>query len=58
MRKKGKSAKNMFKVKNKNFEFGDETSKLTSYFLFNLQREKILNNKNTFDFLNKKINKM
>ena len=58
MKKKGKSAKNIFKVKNKNFEFGDETSKLTSYFLFNLQREKILNNKNTFDFLNKKINKM
>ena len=54
MKKKGKSAKNIFKVKNKNFEFGDENSKLTSYFLFNLQREKILNNKNTFEFLNKK----
>ena len=48
MKRKGQSAKNIFKVKNKNFEFGDENSKLTSYFLFNLQREKILNNKNTF----------
>ena len=54
MKKKGQSAKNIFKVKNKNFEFGDENSKLTSYFLFNLQREKILNNKNTFEYLNKK----
>ena len=53
MKKKGQSAKNIFKVKNKNFEFGDENSKLTSYFLFNLQREKILNNKNTFEYLNK-----
>ena len=31
---------------------------LTSYFLFNLQREKMLNNKNTFEFLTKKIIKM
>ena len=54
MKRKGQSAKNIFKVKNKNFEFGDENSKLTSYFLFNLQREKILNNKNTFEYLNKK----
>ena len=54
MKKKGQSAKNIFKVKNKNFEFGDENSKLTSYFLFNLQREKILNNKKTFEYLNKK----
>ena len=54
MKKKGQSAKNIFKVKNKNFEFGDENSKLTSYFLFNLQREKILNNKNTFEYLSKK----
>ena len=54
MKKKGQSAKNIFKVKNKNFEFGDENSKLTSYFLFNLQREKILNNKNKFEYLNKK----
>ena len=54
MKKKGQSAKNIFKVKNKNFEFGDENSKLTSYFLFNLQREKIINNKNTFEYLNKK----
>ena len=53
MKRKGQSAKNIFKVKNKNFEFGDENSKLTSYFLFNLQREKILNNKNTFEYLNK-----
>ena len=45
MKRKGQSAKNIFKVKNKNFEFGDENSKLTSYFLFNLQREKILNKK-------------
>ena len=54
MKRKGQSAKNIFKVKNKNFEFGDENSKLTSYFLFNLQREKILNNKNTFEYLSKK----
>ena len=54
MKRKGQSAKNIFKVKNKNFEFGDENSKLTSYFLFNLQREKILNNKKTFEYLNKK----
>ena len=54
MKRKGQSAKNIFKVKNKNFEFGDENSKLTSYFLFNLQREKILNNKNAFEYLNKK----
>ena len=54
MKRKGQSAKNIFKVKNKNFEFGDENSKLTSYFLFNLQREKILNNKNMFEYLNKK----
>ena len=54
MKRKGQSAKNIFKVKNKNFELGDENSKLTSYFLFNLQREKILNNKNTFEYLNKK----
>ena len=54
MKRKGQSAKNIFKVKNKNFEFGDENSKLTSYFLFNLQREKILNNKNTFEYSNKK----
>ena len=54
MKRKGQSAKNIFKVKNKNFEFGDENSKLTSYFLFNLQREKILNNKNIFEYLNKK----
>ena len=58
IKRKGHSAKNIFKVKNKNFEFDDENNKLTSYFLFNLQREKMLNNKNTFEFLTKKINKM
>ena len=57
-KRKGQSAKNIFKVNNKKFEFGDENSKLTSYFLFNLQREKILDNKNTFEYLNKKINKI
>ena len=58
IKRKGHSAKNIFKAKNKNFEFDDENNKLTSYFLFNLQREKMLNNKNTFESLTKKINKM
>ena len=36
IKRKGHSSKNIFKVKNKNFEFDDENNKLTSYFLFNL----------------------
>ena len=53
LKRKGNSAKNIFKVKNKNFEFDTGNNKLTTYFLFNLQREKILNNKNTLEFLRK-----
>ena len=55
--RKGSSAKNIHKIKNKNFEFDIGNNKLTSYFLFNLQREKLLNNHNTMEFIRKKNRK-
>jgi hypothetical protein len=57
LKRKGSSAKNIHKIKNKNFEFDIGNNKLTSYFLFNLQREKLLNNHNTMEFIRKKNRK-
>ena len=57
LKRKGKSAKNIHKIKNKNFEFDEVNNKLTKYFLFNLQREKILNNKNFLKFIKEKTPK-
>ena len=58
LKRKGSSAKNIHKIKNKNFEFDIGNNKLTSYFLFNLQREKLLNNHNTMEFIRKKNRKL
>ena len=57
LKRKGKSAKNIHKIKNKNFEFDVINNKLTKYFLFNLQREKILNNKKFFKYIKEKTPK-
>ena len=57
LKRKGKSAKNIHKIKNKNFEFDEVNNKLTKYFIFNLQREKILNNKNFLKFIKEKTPK-
>ena len=57
LKRKGQSAKNIHKIKNKNFEFEIENNKLTKYFLFNLQREKVLNNKNLIKFIRQKTPK-
>ena len=57
LKRKGQSAKNIHKIKNKNFEFDIENNRLTKYFIFNLQREKILNNKNFIKFIKQKTPK-
>ena len=57
LKRKGQSAKNIHKNKDKNFEFDLENNKLTKYFIFNLQREKILNNKNLIKFIKQKTPK-
>ena len=57
LKRKGHSVKNIHKIKNKNFEFDISNNKLTRYFLFNLQREKILNNKNIIKFIREKTPK-
>lgn len=57
LKRKGQSAKNIHKNKDKNFEFDLENKKLTKYFIFNLQREKILNNKNLIKFIKQKTPK-
>ena len=57
LKRKGHSVKNIHKIKNKNFEFDISNNKLTRYFLFNLQREKILSNKNIIKFIREKTPK-
>ena len=57
LKRKGQSAKNIHKIKNKNFVFDIETNKLTRYFLFNLQREKVLNNNNFIKLIREKAPK-
>ena len=54
LKRKGQSAKNIHKIKNFEFDIGNN---ITKYFLFNLQREKIINNKNSIKLIRQKTPK-